>query len=238
MKLLYISDGSIGNYDIDADFVRILAHHGHVFENGKSYTEYIVYNFASGKVETMLSVHDNLTVGEDYRCGSDGTVTNDAADAVQGGLVTGFTSGTVSLDGATFTLASDVKIINITNEFKTEDVQLSDLYMKHVEFVADRGEIKLIIAGEDAKFTAEVTATEGKIVFTPDFDLSAFDAGEVKVKKLVAGENEISLEEATVSVTEEGKIEIILADSSVIINGEYQAELEIGGKAFVVTFNV
>lgn len=238
MKLLYISDGSIGNYDIDADFVRILAHHGLVFENNKAYTEYIVYNFESGKIEAMLSSHDNLTVGEDYRCGSDGTVTNDKADAVQSGFVTGFTSGTVSMDGATFTLATDVKIIGITDEFKTENVQLSDLYMKHVEFIAERGEIKLIIAGGEAKFTAEVTATEGKIVLTPDFDLSAFDLSEVKVKKLVAEENEISLEGATVSVTEEGKIEIILADSAVIINGEYQAELEIGGKTFKITFKV
>ena len=238
LKLLYISDGSIGNYDIDADFVRILAHHGLVFENNKSYTEYIVYNFASGNIEAMLSSHDNLTVGEDYRCGNDGTVTNDKADVVQSGFVTGYTSGTVSVDGQTFTLASDVKIIAITDEFKTEDVQLSDLYMKHIEFVADKGEVKLIIAGGEAKFTVEVTATEGKIAITPDFDISAFDAGEIKVKKLTANENEISLEGAAVSVTEEGKIEIILADSTAIANGEYQAELEIDGKTFAISFNV
>ncbi len=236
LKFLYISDGSLGNYDIDADFVRILAHHGLVFENNKAYNEYVVYNFASGKIETMLSVHDSLTVGQDYRSGSDGTITTEAAEVVQSGFVTGYTSGTVSIDGATFTLATDIKIINLTDEFKIEDVQLSDLYMKNVEFVAENNVISLIIAGGEAQFTASVTAEEGKITLTPDFDLANFADDAVAVTKLTINGEAVSLEGATSAIAEGNVIEIVIADETVFESGEYEIEFSIGTKTFKTAF--
>ena len=236
LKFLYISDGSLGNYDLDADFVRILAHHGLVFENNKAYNEYIVYNFASGKIAAMLSEHDNLTVGEDYRTGSDGTITDAAAEVVQSGFVTGYTSGTVSIDGATFTLASDVKIIGITDDFKIEDVQLSDLYMSHVEFVAENNVITLIIAKGEAQFEASFIATDSKIVITPDFDLEDFATNRIKVDSIKNGSEAISTEGATVSIVD-GKIEIALADATSIVSGEWTVRFTVGEKAFEAKFD-
>lgn len=235
LKYLYISNGSLGNYDIDAEFVRVLALGGLVFENGSSYTEYVVYNYVSGKIETMLSRHIDLEIGQDYRTGTDGTITSGKAEVVKSGFVTGHTSGTISIDGATFTLAKNLKIINITKDHKIEEVNLADLYMKNVEFVANNNEITLIILGEDAKFTASVVATDGKITLTPDFDLANFAGNPVTVQKLTIAGEAVSLEGATVE-TVNGAIEIVLADATAIQNGEYTVELKIGEVQFKVTF--
>ena len=47
----------------------------------------------------------------------------------------------VTVDGYTFTLASDAKVIRFTKDNKIEDVKLNDLYMKNIEFVAERGDV-------------------------------------------------------------------------------------------------
>ena len=170
LKYLYISDGSLGNYDLNAEFVRILAENGFVYENGKAYAEYIVYNFSTGKIETMLSSYGELTVGADYRCGKDATITSERAEIVMNGFVSGYTSGTVSIDGTAYTYGENFKAIRITSKNAIESVNVSDLYMKNVEFIADKGEIVLIIEGGEAEFTAQ--ADREKITVTPLGDTS------------------------------------------------------------------
>jgi len=237
LKFLYISDGALGNYDIDAEFVRVLAMGGLVFENGKSYTEYLVYNFESGKIETMLSTHTDLTVGKDYRTGNDDTITNLEADAVVSGFVSGYTAGTVTVDGVNYTLAKDVKIIRITKDNKIETVELADVYMTNIEFAATNNEISLIIAGEAGKFSASVIATEGKIVLTPDFELEDFATNRIKIDSIKKGDEAISTEGATAGIVD-GKIEIVLAEATSLVDGDWTVQFTVGEKAFEVKFSV
>ncbi|MGN1409359.1 MAG: S-layer homology domain-containing protein [Eubacteriales bacterium] len=236
LKYLYISDGSLGNYDLDAGFVRILDTVGQVFENGVSYTEYLVYNFSTGKIENMLSKSSDLVHGEDYRCGNDDTITSDKADAVVGGFVTGFTSGTVSVDGYTFTLASDIKVIRFTDDNKIEDVKLSDLYMKNIEFVAERGTIKLIIEAGEAKFTAE--ADDKTITVKPDFDLGNFNDSKISSVSITKGSEVIETSEISAAKSENNTIVFTLEDDKALENGEYTITFRLGSKTFEVNFTV
>lgn len=236
LKFLYISDGSLGNYDLDAGFVRILDKIGQVFENGKAYTEYLVYNFSTGKTETMLSSHGELEIFEDYRCGSDETVTSDKADAVVDGFVMGFTSGTVTVDGYTFTLAHDVKVIRFTSDNKIESVKLSDLYMKNIEFVAEQGSIKLIIEAGDASFNTE--ATDKKITLTPDFDLSYLSEAKLTLVSLKKGSDSIDTSTFTAEKTDDNKLVFMPSESISLENGEYTMTFKLGSKQFEVKFTV
>ncbi len=234
LKFLYISDGELGNYDLDAEFVRVLAENGYVYENGVSYVEYIVYNFETGKIETKLSRHSELEVGEDYRCGNDDTITDEKAEFVVSGFVTGYTDGTVTVDGTTFSLASDAKIIRIGADHKVTAVSVADLYMRNIEFVTSQGEVKLIIEGEAATFTAE--AAENTVTVTPDFDLSEFADSTPSVTSLKKGETEVELAGSSVEFAEGNTIKVTLAEA--LTEGSYRLTFELGGKTFTATFAV
>jgi hypothetical protein len=238
LRYLYISDGELGNYDLNAEFVRILAENGLVYENGRAYVEYIVYNFATNEIETRLSKSDDLTVGEDYRCGSDETITEDKSDHVVTGFVTGYTSGTVSIDGATFTHAAGMKIIRIVNNngtFKAEEVKLADLYMKNVEFIADKGQITFILEADAPEFTA--SANGQKITVTPDFDLANFADSRLTVSELTDRDGKkADLTGSVIAFGADNTIEVTLAETTVLENGEYKLTFKIGSKSFAVNF--
>lgn len=236
LKYLYISDGSLGNYDLDAAFVRILAENGLVYEDGKQYVEYIVYSFESGKIESMLSAHGELTVGADYRCGNDNTITEERADLVMNGFVSGYTSGTVSIDGVAYTYGEGFRAIRITSDNRIEEVKVSKLYMRNVEFIADQGEITLIIEAEKASFTAEATAS--RITVTPDFDLENFREAKLALDKLVYGKEEIDLTGATIARGENNTILITMAEGSTLENGVYELTFKLGSKSFKVDVTV
>lgn len=236
LKFLYISDGSLGNYDLDAGFVRILDNVGQVYENGVAYTEYLVFNFTTGKTETMLSKNHELAVGSDYRCGNDGTVTSDKADTVVNGFVTGFTSGTVTVDGYTFTLASDAKVIRFTKDNKIEDVKLDDLYMKNIEFVAERGTVKLIIEAGEAKFTAK--ATDKVITVTPDFDLSNFSDAKLTLVSLLKGNEVVETKEFIAEKSNDNTLVFMAEEGRILENGDYTLVFKLGSKQFEVAVKV
>lgn len=236
LRFLYISDGELGNYDLNAEFVRVLAENGLVYENGRAYVEYIVYNFETGEIETRLSKSDDLTVGEDYRCGSDDTITSVKSDHVMTGFVTGYTSGTVSIDGSAYTHASGMKIIRIVNDkgtFKIENVKLAELYMKNVEFIADKGAIKFILEGDSPKFTA--TASDKTITITPDFDLSDFADLKLSVTALSdADKNPVKTDGATIAIGENNTIVITLADT--LEAGDYTLTFKLGSTSHKTEF--
>lgn len=236
LKYLYISDGSLGNYDINAEFVRILAENGLVYENGSTYAEYLVYNYTTGKVETKLSIYTELEVGEDYRCGSDQTVTSDKANAVQSGFVTGYTTKTVSIAGETFTLSEDVRVIRINSKNEIEELKVSDLYMNNVDFVANRGEITLLIEGKAPKF--ESFAIENTIVVSADFDFSDFSELPVKVISMTFENNDVSVEGFEAKFSLDNKIDVELPEGKTLDAGKYTITLEIGGKNFTTSFEV
>ena len=238
LRYLYISDGELGNYDRNAEFVRILAENGLVYEDGKAYVEYLVYNFASNEIETRLSKSDDLIVGEDYRCGSDDTITTDKSEHVVTGFVTGYTSGTVSIDGSTYTHAAGMKVLRIVNDngtFKTEEVKLADLYMKNVEFLSDKGQITFILEADAPEFTA--SANGQTITVTPDFDLANFADSRLTVNELTDKDgNKIDLSGSTIAFGAENTLEVTLAETIALENGEYKLTFRIGSKSFAVNF--
>jgi len=234
LKYLYISDGELGNYDLDAEFVRILAENGYVYENGQTYAEYLVYNFATGKVETMLSKHSGLTVGEEYRCGNDNTITNESADFIMNGFVTGYTQGTLTIDGTTFSLASDAKLIKIDENYKVSSVNVADLYMKNVEFVTNRNEIVLVIEHSAPGFTA--TASGAVITVTPDFDLSEFTSSTPTLTSLKKGTESVNLTGSNIEFGAENTLSVTLAEE--LAEGKYELTFKLGGKEFKVSFEI
>lgn len=236
LRFLYISDGSLGNYDLDAGFVRILEKVGQVFENGHAYTEYLVYNFNTGKTENMLSSVHDLAIGEDFRLGTDDTITNDKADVVVCGFVTGFTSETVTVDGYTFTLAPDASVIRINNKNKVENIKLSDLYMMNIEFVAEHGIVKLIIESGEAKFSS--TATDKVITVTPDFNISDLSDAKLTLVNLFKGSELIDTKGFIAEKSNENTLVFMTGENITLENGDYTLVFKLDKKEFEVDFKV
>lgn len=234
LKYLYISDGQLGNYDIDAEFVRILAENGYVYDNGATYAEYIVYNFVSGKIETMLSKHGGLTVGADYRCGNDNTITNETAELVMNGFVTGYTQGTLTIDGTTFSISADAKIIRIGEDYKVYSVNVGDLYMKNVEFVTKGNEIVLVIESDSPVFTA--VAAGANVTITPDFDLSEFSTSAPTLISCKKGSESVDIVGSSIVFGAENTLTVTLPEE--LEGGSYELTFKLGGKDFKVSFEI
>ena len=148
LRYLYISDGALGNYDVDAETVRVLGTNGKVFVDGKVYTEYTVFSFADNKVKTMVSAESSLEIGADYRLGKDGTVTSDKADAMQSGKVNGYTSGTVTIGKKTYSFGDKTEIVVISKDGKVGTTTVAGLYEKQVEFTENDGNVTFILVDE------------------------------------------------------------------------------------------
>ncbi len=241
LRYLYISDGELGNYDLDAEFVRILAANGLVYEDGKAYVEYIVFNFADNTIETRLSKSDDLVIGEDYRCGSDDTITSVTSDHVQTGFISGYTSGTVSIDGSTYTHAAGMKVLRITKnskgEYVTEDVKLADLYMTNVEFITDKGAVTFIleIADGGAKFTAD--AFGNTITIQPNFDLSSFNDSRLSLSSIAdANGTKLDLTGTTIAFGADNTITVLLPETLALETGDYTLTFQLGSKTFAAEF--
>jgi Tfp pilus assembly major pilin PilA len=172
-----------------------------------------------------------LTIGEDYRTGSDGCITTEKAEHISTGFVTGFTSSTVTIDGTTYTLADSVKLISLDNGHKINRVNLGDLYMHHVEFVLDKGEVILILAGSVPAFKASGTGKE--IVITADFSVNHFDPSSLAMKSLHKGTEAISTEGIAISITDNGEILVRAAEN--FAAGEYTLVFTLGGSQYTVT---
>ncbi len=234
LQYLYISDGQLGNYDVNAEYVRILAVNGAVMENGKAYVEYTVYNFDKNTVETRLSEAANLVVGEDYRTGSDTNITTETAEHVGSGFVSGYTASTITVDGTTHTLADDVKVIMLNEKHEIVKVNLADLYMYHVEFVTDRGEVTLILAGEAPVFAA--TGADREITIETDFDLTSFDVATLTLTSLKKDGVAMSTEGMTPSFAEDDTIQV--TTSTALEAGLYTLTFKLGGSTYTVAFTV
>lgn len=233
LKYMYISDGTLGNYTTDAEYVRILAINGVVLENDKTYFEYTVYNFNSNTVEMKLSESASLEIGEDYRTGNDASITTEKAEHITSGFVTGHTASTLTIDGTTAPLAEKVISIMIKDDHTIENIEHKDLYMTHVEYVLKNGEIVLIIAGGAPDFNTEVI--ENIIQIQPDFDITDFDAASLELNGILLNDEEISVSDMIITV-ENGNIVITPAEE--LPAGEYSVTFTLGGKRFIVTAEV
>ena len=144
LRFLFVSDGSLGNYDSAAQTVRLLAVTGIVYENNATYVEYLVFNYNTGVIETRLTSVIGLTVGEVYVIGSDGTIVN-VNGSVNSGTVNGFTASTVTIGDETFNITNDTRIVKIDVDLTLKDQTIENAFEKTVDFVADGNKVTLIL---------------------------------------------------------------------------------------------
>ncbi|MBE6610969.1 MAG: S-layer homology domain-containing protein [Ruminococcaceae bacterium] len=173
LRYLYISDGSLGSIDSTASSVKILAITGSEMIDNKIYYIYSVLNMATGKVESMMSTDPSLIEGANYLTGIDGLITTNAA-SVANGVITGYTGGTITLDGTTYTLASDALIYKLTADDKVEAIQLSDTYMGNVEIITKGDEVTAVVLLHKARFSAAYEA--GTVTVTSRDSLTTADS--------------------------------------------------------------
>ena len=89
----------------------ILKFNGYVYENGKTYAEYTVFSFTTGETSAMTSTIGNLETGKTYKTTVDGLISGVESEVISG-FVTGYTATTITIDGETFKVASDVKAVS------------------------------------------------------------------------------------------------------------------------------
>lgn len=234
LRYLYISDGKLGNYDVNAEYVRILANTGSVLENDKAYTEYTVYNFDKNTIETRLSESASLEVGEDYRTGKDNCITTEKATHVLSGFVSGYTGVTVTIDGTTYPVADDAQLLTISDKHEITKVYLSDLYMHHVEFVVERGEVTRILLGDTATFTAEGSGNEIRI--TPDFDIRNFDVASLTLTSMKKDDTAVVTKDFSLSFSETG--EILITAKENFAAGHYTLTFTLGRSRYTVSLTI
>ena len=233
LKYLSINNGAFGSYSPDASAVRILALNGRVYENGRTLAEYTVYDYVSGEIGTVLSADADLEAGSDYRMGADGLITSAKAEVTAEGFVTGYTSGTVSVDGKPYAIGKDMRMIRIDKDNKLKDLLVTDLYMKHVEFIAVNGEMRLMAEKGDASFTAEMT--EDGIVVTPDFSLSDFADAIITVTGLEKDGEKVSFTGAKATVRDD---RILITLDGELEPGQYTVSFTINSKSGSAAFTV
>ena len=144
LRYLYVSDGSLGNYDSAAQSVRLLALNGIVYENNVTYLEYTVFNYMTGAVETRLTTVVGLTLDGIYLIGSEGTIV-DAEGNVATGEVSGYTASTVTIGDETYKINAQTKIITINAENKVVNKKIENAFGETVEFVLNGDTVTLIV---------------------------------------------------------------------------------------------
>lgn len=233
LRYMYISNGSMGNYTSDAEYVRVLAINGVVLENDKTYFEYTVYNFTNNNIEVKLSEFASLEIGEDYRTGKDSCITTERVDHIVNGFVAGHTASTLTIDGDTMPLAENAITIQIKDDHTIETVKHTDLYMTHVEFIAKNGEIILIIADRAPDFTSEIH--ENTITIQPDFSIENLDLTQLALNGIFQNGEEIDMTAMTI-LAENGNI--VISTGIELEVGEYTITFTLAEKTFNVTASV
>lgn len=144
LRYLYVSDGSMGDYEVSTQSVRLLALSGIVYENNTTYVEYSVFNYATGTVETRLSRTGDLEIGRVYALGTDGTITN-VENEMESGVLNGYTDSTVTIGDETYMVNASTRVLTLSSAWKVETKTLGDAYGKTVDFVTDGNVVTLIL---------------------------------------------------------------------------------------------
>ena len=148
LKYLYISDGTLGSALDSTKFVQILENVGIEQLDGISMNVYTVYSFASGKIETLYSSASSLNVGTVYMLSENGHIT-ESEKQLQSGIVTGHAGNTITIDDATYVIASGAIIskveTNANGEYIAKNLTSSEIYGLNVSFVSNGTTITRII---------------------------------------------------------------------------------------------
>lgn len=124
-------------------------------------------------------------------------------------------------------------MIRIDKDNKLKDLTVTDLYMKHVEFIAVNGEMRLMAEKGDASFTAEMT--EDGIVVTPDFSLSDFADAIITVTGLEKDGEKVSFTGAKATVRDD---RILITLDGELEPGQYTVSFTINSKSGSAAFTV
>ena len=150
---------------------------------------------------------------------------------IAGGIITGYTNGTVTIGNDTFALAENVNIFEIDEEFEVKSLKLSSAYMSNVEYVTEDGKVTSIIVLGDAPLTASYNGS--KISVTCGFELDGITGISMKSLKL----NGKTVDITDFNMNRSGKDITIIPDEA-LAAGKYQLTLNIGDGTSSVEFTV
>ena len=146
LSYLFVSDGSLSRTDITQTYVKILAANGSEYVNNTVYYVYTVLNISSGQISLNKSVYSNLVTGSVYATDATGNILNIAADLLVSARITGYTTSTVTIGGATLRLTADTKTIKLNENNTATAVTPASLLNTIVTYYAVNGDMILIIS--------------------------------------------------------------------------------------------
>lgn len=230
LAYLYISNGSFGHSTSSTGAVKILEAVGSEYVGGKVYSIYNVLELDTGEVKHYHSVSGSLTIGANYKLNNDGTISSVGAE-VASGILTGYTSSTVTIGSKTYALASKVNVYEIDDEFEVTSLKLSSAYMSNVEFVVDDDKVIAIAVLGDAPMSASYES--GIIKVECDFEFAGVGAVTLRGLKKDGKSVDItgyamSRDDKLISVTPAGTLE----------HGEYTLSFNLGDGIASVDFTV
>lgn len=230
LRYLYISDGDFDSSASSANAVKVLENIGIEYVDGKVYTIYNTLNLDTSEVKHLYSANNSLTLGANYKLNNDGTISSVLAE-IGSGIITGYTSTTVTIGANTYALANNLKIYEIDEEFDVTSLKLASAYMKNVEFILDDGEVIAIIVLGDAPMSCEYS--DGIINVTCDFDFTGISSVEFKSLRL----NGTNLEVSDFDFDRDAKT-IKITPTEELAAGEYTLTVTLNNTSNVTKFIV
>ena len=230
LRYLFISGGTIGGATSTVKAVKILEYVGIEYVDGKVYTVYNTLNLDNGNVEQLNVLSSELVPGNNYKLNNDGTISGVDAE-IPGGIITGYTSTTVTIGSDTFVLADDVNIFEIDEEFDVVNLKLSSAYMSNVEYITNDGKVTSIIVLGDAPLTAEY---DGSVIsVTCGFELDGIS--RISIKSIRRDGKSLDINDF--AMERSGK-DITITPDNALEAGDYVITFNIGEGTSSVEFTV
>lgn len=230
LRYLYVSNGTHGGSMSHTNAVKVLESIGSEYIDGKVYRIYNALDLDSGDVKHFYSTNDSLTIGENYKLNNDGSISSVTSE-IASGIITGYTSSTITVGGTTYALSKDVNIYEIDEDFNVTGLKLSSAYMSNVEFVTDDDRVIAIIVLGDAPMAANYSG--GVINVTCDFEFTGIT--RVTVRNLKKDGKSVDTSEYSISRDDKN---ITVTPSSALASGEYTLTLNLNDGTSSVSFEV
>lgn len=239
LRYLIVTDGSLGSVDAAASTVKIIASVGKELVDGTVYSVYTVLDLESGEIRTMNSKSAALTVGGNYLTDISGLISSTAAGATTG-VVSGFTSTTVTVGDTTYKLASGAKFLKIEDSDTVSELKLEDIFMKNVELVIADGEVKSAILLGKTEF--EAAYGSDKVTVSAKHNLTDADSlALVAMTRYDSTSDEtedLDIDDFTASVTDGETYTFEVTGDGAFESGEYTLAFKVNGVKFTVEFTV
>ncbi len=239
LRYLYISDGSLGSVDAAASSVKVIRHVGKEYIDGTVYNLYIALDLSTGKIDTMMSRSAELSEGTNYLTDIDGLISTTEA-SVTSGIVSGYTSTTITVGGETYKLASGAKFTKLNSDETVTSIALKDVFMGSVEIIIEDGAVKSVILLGPASFSAGYA--DSKITVAAEDDLRSADSYEFTSLAVLNPETgrkvEVDSEGFTASLLETDTFSFEIDTVEALEAGEYTLTFKVNGVRFTAEFTV